>query len=336
MVRLTYIDAMRGLAILLVVLGHIYIPYTSESNMHPVNCMIYSFHMSFFFFISGYINQKTHSIDNRGWRYFIYKKATSLLIPYIFWLLIAPLFLYNSYPTSFSSLIELFKFFPNQHIWFLPTLFIFMFLFLIGHKIIEKRSVWGKLETYYKFELFLSLLSIGIWSISGLIFHQYHLIIYGIYWFSFLFGNFLSKYPEMQDFLVKKSIYGISASLLCLAWKFYPLDANGIAWKSFINLALSFLCSLFGCITIFNFFFKIRIPNWISKYFQEMGKYSLVIYVVPIVLFPEGFVFPEIIPSTLINLLILAIGILHTLISYTFGRIVFEIPYLRFIMFGKK
>ena len=48
------------------------------------------------------------------------------------------------------------------------------------------------------------------------------------------------------------------------------------------------------------------------------------------------FLFPESIPETLINLCILGIGILHTFISYTFGRIVFEIPYLRYIMFGKK
>lgn len=162
------------------------------------------------------------------------------------------------------------------------------------------------------------------------------MIIYGIYWFSFLFGNFFAKYPKVQDFFCKKSIYGISALLLCFAWKFYPLEANGVAWKSFVNLALSFLCSLCGCIAIFNFFLKVRLPNWISKYLQEMGKYSLVIYVVPIVLFPKGFVFPEFIPSTLISLMILAIGILHTLISYTFGRIIFEIPYLRYIMFGKK
>lgn len=130
--------------------------------MHPVSCMIYSFHMSFFFFISGYINQKTHSIDDKGWQYFISKKATSLLIPYIFWLLIAPLFLQNLYPTTFLSFIELFKFFPNQHIWFLPTLFIFMLLFLIGYKIIGNRT-----EGNIKYELFLSILSICIWCISG-------------------------------------------------------------------------------------------------------------------------------------------------------------------------
>lgn len=132
--RLTFIDEMRGIAILTVVIGHIYLPHTSEGIMHPIASIIYSFHMSFFFFISGYINQKTNKINSKGCYNFISKKATSLLIPYLFWLLIAPLFINNSFPSTIQELIARFSFFPNKHYWFLPTLFIFMMLYLIGNK----------------------------------------------------------------------------------------------------------------------------------------------------------------------------------------------------------
>lgn len=67
-----------------------------------------------------------------------------------------------------------------------------------------------------------------------------------------------------------------------------------------------------------------------------MGKFSLVIYVVPISLLPKSFIFPNALPDMIINLSILSLGILHTILSYIFGHIVFEIPYLRYIMFGKK
>lgn len=81
MQRLDYIDRMKGLAILSVVLGHIYLPYTTEGAMHPIAKIIYSFHMSFFFFLSGFINQKTNAISTKGWMNYIYKKFNSLLIP---------------------------------------------------------------------------------------------------------------------------------------------------------------------------------------------------------------------------------------------------------------
>lgn len=331
MQRLDYIDRMKGLAILSVVLGHIYLPYTTEGAMHPIAKIIYSFHMSFFFFLSGFINQKTNAISTKGWMNYIYKKFNSLLILYLFWLIIAPLFLYNSYPTNLRSLTELFSFFPNRHIWFLPTLFIFMMLYLILYKISKIKK-----SNQIQLEMLLEAISVCCWGICGLIFNQYYLIIYGIYWFSFLLGNSISKYQTFNSFITTNFVWGISTIILCLAWKFYPLEVNGVGWRSLINLMLSSICAFCGSITIYNFFLKAQTPRWIQKYLQEIGKFSLVIYVVPIVLLPKDFLFPESIPETLINLCILGIGILHTFISYTFGRIVFEIPYLRYIMFGKK
>ena len=325
--RLDYIDEMKGLAILSVVIGHIYLPHTIEGSMHPIASIIYSFHMSFFFFLSGYVNNKVNAIEAKGYKNFINKRVSSLVVPFLFWSFIAPIFIKGFIPNNIDAFLEPFNIFPNRHYWFLPVLFIFMMLYLIRYYIIKKLS---------RLEILFDILSIGLWCICGVIFHQYHLIGYGIYWFSFLFGNAISEYPNLREFIIKKSTWGISAMILCIAWKLYPLVANGIMWKSFTNLLLSFICALTGSITLYNFFIKANINKWIKKYLQEMGKYSLVIYLVPISLFSEDFLFPETYPSTVVNLLILAIGILHTIISYTFGRIIFEIPYLRYVMFGKK
>lgn len=184
---------------------------------------------------------------------YIYKKFNSLLIPYLFWLIIAPLFLYNSYPTNLRFLTELFSFFPNRHIWFLPTLFIFMMLYLILYKINQMNKA-----NRFQLEVLLEIISICCWGICGLIFNQYHLIIYGIYWFSFLLGNSISKYQTLNSLITTKSFWGISTLILCLAWKFYPLETNGTEWNSFINLMLSFICSFCGSITIYNFFLKVQ------------------------------------------------------------------------------
>ncbi len=50
--RIGYIDVAKGVAILLVVIGHV-------SNLPtPIKSSIYSFHMSLFFFLSGYFFRK--------------------------------------------------------------------------------------------------------------------------------------------------------------------------------------------------------------------------------------------------------------------------------------
>lgn len=48
--RIRYIDVARGLGIFLVIIGHL----NTNEILHNT---IYSFHMPFFFFLSGYLNK---------------------------------------------------------------------------------------------------------------------------------------------------------------------------------------------------------------------------------------------------------------------------------------
>ena len=321
--RLDYIDEMKGLAILLVVLGHLFLPHTSEGHLHPFATMIYSFHMSFFFFLSGYINEKVNGIDLKGYSIFIKKKIQSLIIPFVFWSYFAPFFLNKHFPTTWEMIIEPLKIFPNRHYWFLPVLFLFMLLYVFKHYI-EKKGI--------KHDLAFSTLSIGIFFVGGGIFNQYHLIIYGIYWASFILGDYLSKFEAFRSLIIRNSTFGICACILCIAWKLYPIYPTDSIWESLMNLFLSLLCSFTASITLYNFFRKAILPHWIKKYLSEMGKFSLVIYVVPIVLLPKSFIFPDWMSNTLVDLGIIVIGIVITMLRYTFGRIIFEIPILRFII----
>lgn len=70
------IDGLKGLGILLMVLGHCSIPY-------PLYRLIYLFHMPLFFFVSGYLFKK------REWQEFFTKRYHSLIIPLIVSLVIA-------------------------------------------------------------------------------------------------------------------------------------------------------------------------------------------------------------------------------------------------------
>lgn len=63
--RNAHIDIMKGFAILLVLLGHRFMTNTVEGVQHPMTIIIYSFHMAFFFFISGYVNEYTGQLSKK-------------------------------------------------------------------------------------------------------------------------------------------------------------------------------------------------------------------------------------------------------------------------------
>lgn len=70
--RIRWIDTARGIAILLVVLGH-----CIGNSTDPVNKVILSFHMPLFFFISGLCAK----YENGRFMGYLKKKAKTLLIP---------------------------------------------------------------------------------------------------------------------------------------------------------------------------------------------------------------------------------------------------------------
>lgn len=71
--RIDWIDSVKGLGIILVYIGHCYIP--------AVNDLIYSFHMPLFFIVSGFLwnNSKYQTMSIRD---FVEKKFRAYIIPY--------------------------------------------------------------------------------------------------------------------------------------------------------------------------------------------------------------------------------------------------------------
>ena len=72
--RVEWIDAAKGIGIILVVLGHIWL-------IGPGQKIINSFHMPLFFFLSGYV---FHFERYRDFKQFLGSKGTRILAPY-FW-----------------------------------------------------------------------------------------------------------------------------------------------------------------------------------------------------------------------------------------------------------
>ena len=71
--RIDYLDYSKGIAIILVVLGHIF-------NGGNIKTYIYSFHIPLFFIISGYLFNYSNI---NSFNEFISKKTKVYLIPYL-------------------------------------------------------------------------------------------------------------------------------------------------------------------------------------------------------------------------------------------------------------
>lgn len=112
--RIGRIDCARGIAMLLVVLGHCYM-----SLEDPVNRFILSFHMPVFFFLSGMC---TKALDGTfsAWAA---KKARGLLVPQLTLAAIVFIYAVVSHGASVGMLID------SLLVWFLPTLYICTLLF---------------------------------------------------------------------------------------------------------------------------------------------------------------------------------------------------------------
>ncbi|MEO4054123.1 acyltransferase family protein [Solibacillus sp. CAU 1738] len=140
------IDALKGIGIVYVIIGHLQISKIDYSMWS----YIYSFHMPLFFFVSGYLFKRT----NAGFDKFISKKAKSILIPYTVLFVISLLFGYLIKPLLLDrsaipeiDILQIIKAFIfsggelttinlyNFPLWFLPCLFLVEILFWMLSKI---------------------------------------------------------------------------------------------------------------------------------------------------------------------------------------------------------
>lgn len=143
--RVSWIDVLKGIGIVLVVIGHIY--------LNPiVDNWLYSFHMPLFFLAGGLVyKEKPILVDVR-------RRIQTIVVPYfsfgflilLYWQIIERRFRESSMSLS-DSILGLFfgdydKLDFNVHLWFLPCFFLTVILFNIlvclgGNKVAYTVSV---------------------------------------------------------------------------------------------------------------------------------------------------------------------------------------------------
>lgn len=254
------IDALKGIAIFLVVLGHGIILYPIDLHQNDVCEFVFrwlsSVHMPLFFMISGFCFSYRGSYGQ-----FIWKKVKRLLIPYfVFNILdLIPRYLFPSLVNRPRGIAESVHkiIFDGGELWFLYTLFIIFLVYPFIYRLI-KRSVYLFAGT-----LVLLLIVHFVWT-SVPVFRLGEVIYYLFY---FTIGVMVKEYLGKNIFDVKlgrlKTV-AATGTLLML-------------WLILLELNSSHLGIIAALIGIFTLYISLQY-GVLVQIFSRFGPYSLQIY----------------------------------------------------------
>ena len=255
--RLEEIDIMKGIAIILVVMGHVlswayndFLPILRQDgwdyNQIVLWKFIYSFHMPLFVFVSGLVAfnpaKEYHKVD-------ILKRLITYLVP--FFVVSLMLFLYRG-----GNLFSL---------WYFRTLAEFVIILFILEKITNK--MFGHFNIYSA--ILIIFLFIAFFKCFGFLMKNYPALDYifdrghiGLARF-FIFGWFIRRYPIIKRYIVNDYVFAVSA-----IFEFVYLRLNFYA---------SILPAIVGIIFVLNLS-NILVNTRYSKCLTFLGHRTMEIY----------------------------------------------------------
>lgn len=249
--RNQYVDIMRGIAMLLVVLGHTMTGCTVDSQKSFLFNIIWSLQMPLFILISGYVTKYSRPIsDGKGlWKY-VKRRTVSYMLPWVVWSFLVRGIIFGQ--DGFLNVKHLLWNMDSGY-WFLATIWTISMIFGVASFVAERASK----ENLLKKQIVLlgcylagMVLLVGIGAILGLSFFAIKLTLYYMpfYYAGFLYGQFDDRMKESET--GKKMIDSVVAIcfvmwlFVILRFSLYEMSDGGAA------IILRAATSLAGCIAV--------------------------------------------------------------------------------------
>jgi fucose 4-O-acetylase-like acetyltransferase len=325
--RNTWLDLAKGVAIILVVIGH-----SASFDVSP----IYWFHMPAFFMMSGYFfrpQTNLHSI--KSW---IKKRARQLFIPYLFFLLLISAIRYivlvSQSEMTLTWLVEDLvsivvggRFFPSDFyvvMWFIPCLFFTQLLGVLTFYFFKKKSsricilllfyVLAHLENWltYEFNIFVPLnLDVAMLALPY-----------------YMLGYFVRRVMKKMNFMKLVIVGLLSTGVLLFNITrpiAYILDMRSVTYHHFfLDFVTPFALTVLLFISCALLSKTGRLVGWLTS----IGQSSLIIMYTHV---PIKIVLEQLLKAN--NLMIVLAGILLPLLFSKW--IVEKNDYLSFLILGK-
>lgn len=281
------IDIFRGLAILMVVIGHTLDGSTANCRNSLVYNIIWTLQMPLFMMISGYVSKYSRNISDITslWNY-LKKRSFAYLFPWLIWTFVIRGLVFGNH----KFLDPAFLFWHMDYgYWFLTSLWMICVIFGIGHYFFNrlcknKTWLWDIIFTSI-FSCLLSLVLIVAAKFEGITFLG---IKYTLYYTPFFLSGFI--YSKVENNFQSSSWFhrakaaAVFASALCyfaILLKFDIVSLN----ESIPEIALRISASVSGCIAFFGIGSKLikYLNNKSAAIFRSLswvGAHSLEIYLV--------------------------------------------------------
>lgn len=210
---LNYINVFRGLAILLIIMGHAM--QFGDGLIHNINCEIVCGGTALFIFISGFLFQ--HLSGKFEYKNYLSKKWTNVIMPYFFTAIPGLLFCFccpTLYKNSFDGL-NIFAQIPillsigrvhNTPTWFIPMIVLFFFCSWALLKLEKKGILYKLLPILFLITIFCPRGGVEYEDLIGmnysakyLAYVQYVLLGFVHFFSLYVFGMFCSKNKDVID-----------------------------------------------------------------------------------------------------------------------------------------
>lgn len=273
------VDIIRGIAILMVVLGHTISTTTTHYEQNWLFRMIWSLQMPLFFILSGYITKYARSIESaKDVGNYIVRKICAYIFPWIVWTFFVRALLMGQ--TVFFD-IPYFLYHMDIGYWFLISLFTVNLIYGIAIFLSQKLAK-QKIKRILLFMLFF-MIGTGILFILGSVLGMNFLSIkLTLYYIPFFLGGWL--YGQFDDDILNKAkgkrILDIIIAVSFVVYLFGMWRVNIYALReSLLEISLRISISVAGCIAICGFIGNRPVKEGkINQALLFCGKHSLEIY----------------------------------------------------------
>lgn len=287
--RNSFVDIVRGIAMLLVVLGHTITGCTVGSQDSFLFNVIWSLQMPLFILISGYVTKYSRGCkDIKSFGQFVWRRTLAYLLPLVVWTFVVHGLVCGQ--KQFFDITWL-VYHMDSGYWFLFTIWTISLCFGLS-EFLAKKIFHTKTREFIATSLLFGLFGIvllAIGKVAGMNFLGIKLTVYYIpfYWLGYLWGKYGENLFEIKRAETIK--IGIAISTLVWVYILFKFNLYNMPDDGY-SVIIRFVGSITGCIAVCglcNGIFGIIDNNdiksgsaKIGKFFHWAGFHSLEIYLV--------------------------------------------------------
>lgn len=267
--RIQNLDALKGVAIILVMIGHCIVWNNMQDGI--VYDAIKAIQMPLFMVVSGYTSGMMHNMDSYVlFRQKLGKRTIGYLVPFFTWIVILHI---KELPQEIMATL----FQIDRGLWFLMTLFI-LTVIMYTSMLIRDKTRFGKVGFLAVWGISAALLLLQNRAGNGFLGAGFT-----IYYMPFYFGGYVickgyRLYREKEAEHIKKHTNYLITLFVFLLFLFLVVRFDMIVANNKIELLLQVLASIAGCLLCAQL--VMLIPNGkIKEFLSFVGKYTLEIYV---------------------------------------------------------